>query len=121
MKLRIDPERISFRLDLEQAKTLLERGKFEQATPLPDGEITSRIICLPAGSEAGFQAGDNVFTLSLARDVIEDHIASLPSLHGIVTQFSTAGGNSFEVALEINLKKKLKRSLKSRETLGKDE
>lgn len=111
MKLRIDPGKISFRLDLDEVKTLLEEGKLRTETPLPDGELHYEIICLPPGSPSDFQADGTGFTLWLARDIIEQHIARLPSLQGIICRVPARDGDLLEVALEVNLKKKLKRSL----------
>lgn len=113
MKLRIDPEKISFRLDLDEVEKLLDQGELQEKTPLPEGHLVYKIICLPTGAAAEFQAGEDAFTLLLARDVIETHIASLPSLQGVISQFSAQNGARLDVALEVNLKKKLKRSLES--------
>jgi len=116
MKLRIDPKKISFRLDLDEVGILLKEGRLQAKTPLPDGELCYEIICLPPGSpsdfQTDFQKGSNIFTLWLARDIIEAHIARLPSLRGIICRFPTRDGDMLDVSLEVNLKKKIKRSLK---------
>jgi len=111
MKLRIDPKKVSFRLDLDELTELLNQGEVRAETPLPEGKLSYKIICLPPGSAPDFQAEKNSFSLYLARDTIEAHKASLPSLQGIQCQFSTRGGDRLDVSLEVNLKKKLKRSL----------
>lgn len=107
MKLRIDPEKISFRINFDQLEKLLEQGQILAITALPQGHLTYKIICLPAGSPPEFQASDRAYILSLPRDVIEGHKAALPCLKGIITEFD--GG--VKVTLEVNLKKKLKHSL----------
>ena len=107
MKLRIDPEIISFRIDFDELEYLLEKGHIQEVTPLANGNLRYQVICLPAGSAATFQTGNNAYILSLSKDIIEAHKATLPSLKGIITKFD--GG--VNVSLEVNLKKKLKRSL----------
>lgn len=107
MKLRIDPEKISFRLDFDELEHLLERGEILETTALPEGSLSYKVIALPAGSSPEFQAKNGAYILSLPRDIIEDHKAALPSLTGIITDF----GGSVIIALEVNLKKKLKHSL----------
>lgn len=111
MKLRIDPEKISFRLDFDELEQLLNEGEIQETTELPEGSLTYKVTCSPEGSATDFQAGDGAYTLSLARDVIEDHKAALPSLKGIICTFPTRSGGKIKVSLEVNLKKKLKRSL----------
>lgn len=115
MKLRIDPEKISFRLDFDELEQLLEQGGMQEVIALPEGNLTYKIICLPAGSAPAFQAGAETYSLSLARDVIEDHKSALPSLKGIIVKFPTRNGSKINVSLEVNLKKKLKRSLGSQD------
>ncbi len=107
MKLRIDPEKISYRIDLDELELLLKQGTLQEITPLPEASLTYKIICLPAGSSPDFQARDGEYILSLSKDVMEDHKAALPSLKGIINEFD----DSVIVALEINLKKKIKHSL----------
>lgn len=111
MKLRIDPKKISFRLDVEELEHLLEQGEIEAKTALPVGHIHYRVTCLPAGSRPKFQADPSGYSLSLAQDTLEDHKAALPSLKGIVCVFATENAGQISVALEINLKKKLKHKL----------
>ena len=110
MKLRIDPEKISFRLDFDELEYLLNEGQIKARTPLPEDCLNYKIIVLPDGSEADFQAASNSYILSLPRDVIEEHKTTLPSLKGIVTDFPCEKGELI-VSLEVNLKKKLKHSL----------
>ncbi len=107
MKLRIDPERISFRIDFDELDMLLDLGEIQEVTPVPEGRLSYKIICMPAGSTAAFWVRDGAYILSLSKDVIENHKAALPSLKGIISEF--AGGT--KVSLEVNLKKKLKHSL----------
>lgn len=107
MKLRIDPEIISFRIGFDELEYLLEKGNIQETTPLADGNLRYEVICLPAGSEARFQSSNNAYILSLSKDIIEAHKDELPSLSGIATEFD--GG--VKVSLEVNLKKKLKRTL----------
>ncbi|MBL4767475.1 MAG: hypothetical protein JKY94_07105 [Rhodobacteraceae bacterium] len=111
MKLRIDPKKISFRLDLDELEQLLEQGEIEENTALPVGHIRYRVTRLPAGSPPKFQADPSGYHLSLARNILEDHKAALPSLKGIVCVFATEKSGQINVALEINLKKKLKHKL----------
>lgn len=107
VKLRIDPDNISFRLDFYELGQLLKDGEIKQTTALPGGWLTYKVICLPPGSAPGFQADGAVYCLSLAQNVIEEHKAALPSLKGIVNDF----GHRTTVTLEVSLKKKVKRSL----------
>lgn len=107
MKLRIDPDKISFRIDFDELEQLLEKGKLQETTALPEGSLTYKIICMPAKSSPEFLVRDGDYVLSLARDVIEEHKTALPSLKGVVNIF----GRNAKVSLEVNLKKKLKRSL----------
>lgn len=111
MKLRIDPDKISFRIDLSELEQLLDKGKIHGQTPLPKDSLSYTLIRLPPGSDARFQAQDNSYILSLPQDIIEAHKATLPSLKGIITLFPCQNGDSLQVALEVNLKKKLKHSL----------
>ncbi len=119
MKLRIEPGKIGYRLDFDELERLLAEGQLEEKLALPRGHLTYRVICRPAGAKATFetneqggeQAGGARFTLSLARDALEDHKAALPSLKGIVSVFAGANQSPVEVSLEINLKKKIKRAL----------
>jgi len=90
---------------------LLASGELSERLTLPDGFLSYTIVCLPAGSKAEFTTYEQSFTLSLARDVIENHKAELPSLKGIVTDFPDRNGGRLTVSLEVNLKKKLKRTL----------
>lgn len=113
MKLRLDPDKISFRLDLPELDLLLERGELLENLHLPDRTLTYRIIAQPEGTEAGFSSEPNLWVLSLPRDKLIAHKTELPSLTGIVTQFTTAQNTTLHVALEVNLKKKLKRRLES--------
>ncbi len=121
MKLRLETEhdqghdqgKIGFRLDFDELTALLSSGEISQRLALPDGYLSYKVICLPAGSKAEFTAYEQSFTLSLARDVIENHKAGLPSLKGIVTDFPDRNGGRLTVSLEVNLKKKLKRALKN--------
>ncbi len=117
MKLRLEADhdqgKIGFRLDFDQLTLLLASGEISETLALPDGHLSYRVICLPAGSKAEFTAYQQSFTLSLARDVIESHKAELPSLKGIVTDFPDRNGGRLTVSLEVNLKKKLKRALKN--------
>ncbi|MBL4893660.1 MAG: hypothetical protein JKY59_02130 [Emcibacter sp.] len=110
MKLRIDPEKISFRLDFDELEILLREGVIQDSTPLPESHLKYKVITLTAGSKATFQATNGAYILSLPRDVVEAHKATLPSLKGIVTAFPCQNGDLL-VSLEINLKKKLKHSL----------
>jgi len=106
MKLRINPEMICFRIDFDELDRLQNMGEIQETTALPEGKLTYKVICLPAGSPPAFQAENGAYILSLSRDVIENHKADLPCLTGIITDFS----NSVKVSLEVNLKKKIKRS-----------
>ncbi|PCI51067.1 MAG: hypothetical protein COB49_03025 [Alphaproteobacteria bacterium] len=111
MKLRIDPEKISFRLDFDELELLLDKGEIQEITKLPKGRLTYKVICLPAGGTARFQAEGSACILSLPQNVIKGHKAALPSLKGITTEFDGQNGSKIKVALEVNLKKKLKHSL----------
>jgi len=113
MKLRIDPKKISFRLDLGELDLLLTQGDIMETTSLPQGCLTYKIICLPAESSPIFTTGKENFTLSLARDVIENHRGNLPSLAGIISEFSSREGGIIQVSLEVNLKKKIRRASKA--------
>ncbi len=112
MKLRINSEKISFRLDFGELDLLLTQGEIIETTRLPHDCVTYKIICLPAGSSAIFTAGGGHFTLSLARDVIENHKGELPSLAGIISEFPCRDGGTIQVSLEVNLKKKIRRASK---------
>ncbi len=107
MKLRIDPEKISFRIDFDELEKLLNEGEIKETTALPHGNLVYKVICLPAGLESDFQAADGAYILSLARNILEDHKSALPSLKGIKSEFN----GKATVTLEVNLKKKVKRSL----------
>ena len=111
MKLRIEPGLISYRLDFDELEQLLDQGQLEQDVPLPDSILSYRITCLPEGAKTTFQAGGQTFSLALAKDIIEEHKAALPSLKGISTIFPAQNGGTVEVSLEVNLKKKIKRAL----------
>ncbi|PHZ84534.1 DUF7009 family protein [Paremcibacter congregatus] len=111
MKLRIEPDKISYRLDLFELDSLLEDGEISTATALPQGEISYRILCLETGKAPAFTVVDQTFTLCLARDVLLAHKADLPSLNGVITTFPTQTGHRLDVALEINLKKRRKHQL----------
>ncbi|MCF6215879.1 MAG: hypothetical protein L3J58_06865 [Emcibacter sp.] len=113
MKLRIDPKKISFRLDLDELDLLLTQGDIMEKTNLPQGCLTYKIICLPAGSSPIFTADKGDFTLSLAQDVIENHRGNLPSLAGIISEFPSQKGDIIQVSLEVNLKKKIRRASKT--------
>lgn len=110
MKLKIEPQKISFRLDMTELDQLLRDGEIADNTPLPTEKLAYQVVCLPPQSEPSFQNDDMILTLSLPRDKVEAHKAELPSLRGIATEFATPNG-PVTVTLEINLKKKLKRSL----------
>lgn len=112
MKLRLEADKICFRLDFPELERLLDRGEIQERTDLPEGGLTYRIICSPQGTAPSFKTDGEHFTLSLARDVIEEHKAALPSLKGIGGEFSTQNGGRLAVTLEVNLKKKLKHSLR---------
>ena len=109
MKLRIDPSKICFRIDFDKLELLLTQGRLQETILLPETVINYKIIVLPAGSQADFSQNGGNFTLSLARDVIENHKKSLPSLAGIMTRFPIRNGEKITVSLEVNLKKKPKR------------
>ncbi|VAV94244.1 hypothetical protein MNBD_ALPHA02-1965 [hydrothermal vent metagenome] len=111
MKLRIEVGKISFRLDFDELVRLLTDGDIQQKIDLPQGQLSYIISVLPTGSPADFQTRDGVYILFLARDVIEDHKSALPALKGIVNHFATEKGGEITVALEVNLKKKVKHSL----------
>jgi len=111
MKLRIDQERINFRLDFDELVHLLDQKKLQETVQLPNGSLSYKVVCLPAGSAPDFQTTGDSMTLSLAHDVIEGHKSALPSLQGIVCHFPARNGGRIEVSLAVNLKKKLKRSL----------
>ncbi|VAX05125.1 hypothetical protein MNBD_ALPHA03-531 [hydrothermal vent metagenome] len=113
MKLRIDPKKISFRLNLGELDLLLTQGDIMERTNLPQGCLIYKIICLPAGSPPIFTAGKGNFTLSLAQDVIENHRGNLPSLAGIISEFPSREGGIIQISLEVNLKKKIRRRSKS--------
>ncbi|MCF8473441.1 MAG: hypothetical protein K9G26_01985 [Emcibacter sp.] len=113
MKLRLDPNSLCFRLDFNEFEQLLEQGQIQNILYLPHNTVTYDVICLPFGSKATFKAKDGHFTLSLAREILEDHKESLPSLSGIINDFATEQGKNIEVSLEINLKKKRKYSSKA--------
>ncbi len=115
MKLRLEADqrsnKIGFRLDYDELTALLTSGEISECLALPDAHLSYTIVCLPAGSKAEFTTNEYSFNLSLARDVIESHRAELPCLKGIVTEFPGHDGSRLMVSLEVNLKKKLKRSL----------
>ena len=111
MKLRIDPDKISFRLSFEELELLLDQGEIQERISLPVGHFSYRVTRLTAGSPPKFQTGPSGYRLSLARDTLEDHKAALPSLKGIICDFATESDGQISVALEINLKKKLKHKL----------
>jgi len=113
MKLRLDPEKISFRLDLPELDQLLEQGQISEELHLPDHTLTYRIISLPEGAMPTFTSENTLWCLSLPRDQMISHKSELPSLTGIVTRFTTTQNTPLDVALEVNLKKKLKRQLDS--------
>lgn len=111
MKLRIDPESISYRLDFDELEKLLAEGQLVETLALPEDHLTYRVTCLPHAAEASFQAQDQTFHLTLSRDSLLEHKAALPSLKGIIHSFPTQKGGTLDVSLEVNLKKKIKRSL----------
>jgi len=106
MKLRIDPDKICFRLTLGELNHLLDQGEIKEVVTLPNGCLTYQVICLPEQSNAEFTGDTQNYTLSLAREVIENHKENLPSMDGIISKFPCRDDGVITVSLAVNLKKK---------------
>jgi len=110
MKLRIDPSKISFRLDFDELMHLKTHGDIQEVITLPQGHLTYKVISLPAGGAPEFEVAGPLYTLSLPQDMIAAHHAALPSLDGIICCFPCQQGGTITVSLEVNLKKSRQRA-----------
>lgn len=111
MKLRLQPGKVSYRLELDDLDRLLEKGKLQQDIILPTGHLYYDVVCLPAGAPPQFEACDYRLSLALPRDRLIAHKADLPCLKGIIISFPTPAGPHLDVALEVNLKRKRKHQM----------